>query len=142
MKLSLKGKSEGRALVYLYSYTWRSIILEVETSKHGIIWRIGNGQQINIWSDPWLTPKGRNLLTTVEELIDPTTGQWDVQLLNQTFWEEDIQIIRAILVHAEMEYVVGWHYDSKGHFSVKSAYKAHRAAESRRQTKRKSKWSR
>jgi hypothetical protein len=72
----LEAKAKERC-----SYTWRSIILGAETWKHGIIWRVGNGQQINIWSDPWLpreitrrhiTRKGRNLLTMVEELIDPT----------------------------------------------------------------------
>lgn len=95
------------------------------------------GQNINIWTDPWMlrdntrrpiTPRGRNILTTVDELIDPITGQWDVYLLNQTFREEDVQIIKSISVHVEMEDVIGWHYDNKGQFSVKSAYKVHRWA--------------
>jgi hypothetical protein len=52
----------------------------VETLKEGIIWRVGNGQSINIWTDPWLprdvtrrpiTHRGRNLITKVDELIDP-----------------------------------------------------------------------
>jgi hypothetical protein len=30
--------------------------------------------------------------------------------------------------------VVGWHYDSKGCFSVRSAYKVHRAAENRKKS--------
>lgn len=108
----------------------------VETLNNGLVWRDGNGQQINIWCDPRLprdvtrrpiTPKGMNLLTKVEELIDHITTQWDVQLLQQTFWEEDVQIIRAVPVHGEMEDVVGWHHDSKGCFSIKSAYRVHRA---------------
>jgi hypothetical protein len=66
------------------------------------------------------------MLTTVDELIDPISGQWDVDLLNQTFWEEDVHIIRSIPVHVEMEDAISWHYETKGQFSVKSAYKVHR----------------
>lgn len=88
----------------------------VETLKNGIVWRVGNGQQINIWTDPWLprditrkstTPRGRNIITKVEELIDPVTERWDVPMLNQIFWEEDAQVIRSIPIHPEMEDIVG-----------------------------------
>lgn len=43
----------------------------------------------------------RNLLNKVEELINPVTGQWDIQLLQQTFWEDDFQLIRCLPVHVE-----------------------------------------
>ena len=68
------------------SYSWRSILRGVELLKEGIIWRIGNGSSVNIWSDPWLprghtrkpaTPRGQSLLTRVSELIDPQTESWD-----------------------------------------------------------------
>lgn len=76
------------------SYTWRSICRGLGVLKNGMIWRVGNGSHINIWSDPWLPrgqtrkpiiPKGSNIITKVEELIDPYTGRWDVELLKQTF---------------------------------------------------------
>ena len=35
----------------------------------------------------------------------------------------------------DMDDIVGWHYDTKGRFSVKSAYKVQRAAEIRSQTR-------
>ena len=57
------------------------------------------------------------------------TENWDVQLLTQMFWEEDVRMIRSLPVHLDMNDVVGWHYDRKGRFSVKSAYKVHRATE-------------
>jgi len=93
---------------------------------------VGNGQSINIWEDPWLpldlsrvpiTPRGRNFITKVDELIDPYTKHWDIPLLEEIFREEDIQIIRFIPTHHEMDDVVGWHFDEKCIFSVKSAYK-------------------
>ena len=58
------------------SYSWRSILRGVELLKEGIIWRIGNGSSVNIWSDPWLprghtrkpaTPRGHSLLTRVSK---------------------------------------------------------------------------
>ena len=39
------------------SYTWRSVLKEINLLKKGIIWRIGNGESVDIWNDPWL-PRG------------------------------------------------------------------------------------
>lgn len=70
-----------------------------------IIWRVGDGENIRIWDDPWIpagnsrrprTPRGATLLTKVAELIDPITGSWDVQLVKELFCEEDVTNILAI----------------------------------------------
>jgi hypothetical protein len=39
------------------SYSWRSILQGVDLLKKGLIWRVGDGGQINIWVDPWI-PRG------------------------------------------------------------------------------------
>jgi hypothetical protein len=53
------------------SYTWRSILKGIAVLKEGMVWRVGDGNGIDIWRDPWLpkehtrkriTPKGNNLL--------------------------------------------------------------------------------
>lgn len=89
-------------LVNGISYTWRSILKGVELLNEGIIWRVGNGESINIWSDPWLThgitrkvvtPRGASLLTRVSELLDPATGSWDETLVRDLFWDFDAQAI-------------------------------------------------
>jgi len=36
------------------SYTWRSIVKRIEVLQRGVVWRMGNGTSINIWTDPWL----------------------------------------------------------------------------------------
>ena len=114
------------------SYSWRSILKGVQVLKKGIIWRVGNGANIKIWKDPWIPkewsrlpswPRRMNLQQTVDELVDPGLGTWDEQLVRQTFCQEDAEIILAIPVHTEMDDCVAWHYDKKGIFSVKSAYK-------------------
>lgn len=44
-------------------------------------------------------------------------------MVQATFWEEDVSTILAVPVHQDMEDVLAWHFDSKGSFSVKSAYR-------------------
>jgi ribonuclease HI len=113
------------------SYSWRSIVRGIEALKKGLIWRVGNGESINIWNDPWIpnaatrrpcTPKGRNILTRVSDLIDPVTGTWDEVLVRDIFWEMDAKLILSIPVRMEQEDFLAWHKENKGVFTVKSAY--------------------
>jgi len=85
-----------------------------------------------MWKDPWLpidhtrkpiTPRGSNLLRYVAELINPATGDWDTQLVRDILWNEDVKVILALPINTERDNVLAWHYDNKGVFSVKSAYK-------------------
>ena len=113
------------------SYSWRSIVRGVQALKEGLIWRVGDGTQIDIWSDPWIpdgitrrpiTPRGHTLLRRVSELIDPVSGDWDRALIRSVFWEEDVARILCIPIKQGMEDLLAWHYVKKGVFSVKSAY--------------------
>jgi hypothetical protein len=117
------------------SYTWRSILEGLDVLKADLIWRVGDGSNINIWQDPRLprewsrlhvTPRRNSLLTKVSELIDPGTGKWDEELVTQTFWPQDTKLILATPVHTELDDSVAWHYGSRGCFSVRSAYKVYR----------------
>lgn len=36
------------------SYVWRSLLQGVDIVKAGMIWRVGLGESINIWVDPWM----------------------------------------------------------------------------------------
>ena len=73
------------------SYAWRSILKGREVLKKGARWRVGNGEDISIWSDAWLhsisTPQVSNpigidfLEVKVNSLINPHTRSWDVDLL-------------------------------------------------------------
>jgi ribonuclease HI len=116
------------------SFTWQSIWAGIQTFKKGHIWRVGQGNNINIWEDEWipgsysrkvLTPKGQNVYTRVHELIDPVTNSWDEELIRQTFWQVDVRRILAIPLPAhDMEDFVGWSLTKTGTFSVRSAYHA------------------
>jgi hypothetical protein len=114
------------------SFTWQSIWSGLQTLKKGHIWRVGQGTSINIWDDEWIpssnsrkviTPKGQHIITRVNELIDPITNMWDIDLVNQTFWPVDARRILAIpLSQHMMEDFVSWHFTKTGIFSVRSAY--------------------
>ena len=126
------------------SYTWKSILKGINLLNKGIIWRVGNGKSINIWNDPWIprgisrrviSRKGNNLITHVEELINPVTNTWDLDLLNQSMVGEDVQVILRIPIHEQLDDFPAWHYDKKGLFSVKSAYKVARDCEARESVK-------
>jgi len=115
-----------------HGLVYHSILQGVELLKHGLIWRIGDGWHMKIWINPWIprgstrrpaTPTGPSLLTRVAELIDPSTGTWDEQLVMDTFWLEDANPILTISTTEGISDWPAWHYDSKGNFSVKSAYK-------------------
>jgi hypothetical protein len=63
------------------------------------VWRVGNGEKINIWQDPWIpsslnrkiiTPRGTLVYTKVSDLIDPITKQWDVDVLQSLLSPVDV----------------------------------------------------
>jgi hypothetical protein len=104
----------------------------METFKRGYILHCGNGAKINVWADPWLpnsptrkvfTKQGRMLISKVEELIDPSTGNWDTDLVEDIFSLVDAcRILDIPLSPCESKDIVAWHCTKNGVFSVKSVY--------------------
>lgn len=64
-------------------------------------------------------------MTRVAELIDPVTNCWDEDLVRQTFNHDDAQVILGIPLCEQHDDFIAWHFDQRGLFSVKSAYKVH-----------------
>lgn len=67
------------------SLIWRSIWSVMELLKKGLVWRVGNGQTIEIWGQKWMpTPSYRvqvpirvlEAYAKVCELIDAKTRRW------------------------------------------------------------------
>jgi hypothetical protein len=114
------------------AYTWQSIWAGLQTLKRGYIWRVGDGSNINIWTDSWIpcscsrkviTPRGHTVYTKVSELIDPITRAWDVELLKSIFNDVDVmRILQIPLAVGMMEDFVSWNHTKTGMFSVRSAY--------------------
>ncbi|KAK1645023.1 hypothetical protein QYE76_062828 [Lolium multiflorum] len=114
------------------SYVWRSILKGVEVLKRGVIWRVGNGANIRIWSDPWIpssstrgpsTIQSNTQLNMVADLLDEGSVHWKENVVRQTFTHTDAEAILKIPICDQLEDYIAWHPDSKGIFSVKSAYR-------------------
>nr|XP_051221482.1 uncharacterized protein LOC127339703 [Lolium perenne] len=114
------------------SYTWQSIVASIATFKRGYLWRVGNGESIKIWSDPWIpsspdrkviSPRNNVIYTKVSELISPVTGQWDAQLLHELFNQVDVaRILRIPLNDQGFEDFIAWGMTSHGRYTVRSGY--------------------
>ncbi|GAU48919.1 hypothetical protein TSUD_301740 [Trifolium subterraneum] len=115
------------------SYVWRSIHASQVIVKRGLRWRIGNGDKINVWSQPWLRKANHAYVTTntvagheqlkVAGLINHNEGKWDVNLVQQLFNQNDTASIFQIpLQLTNEEDVPIWRFSRNGKYSVRSAY--------------------
>lgn len=52
------------ALDLVCSHSWRSIWGSKALLKEGLIWRVGNGRDIKVWSDPWVADEHGRFLTS------------------------------------------------------------------------------
>ena len=102
------------------SYSWRSILRGVELLKDGVIWRVGSGEDIDAFSDPWIprgttrrpcTPQPNNVTMKVADLIDQDTMTWNIELVREIFHPDDVKEILSIPLRADMEDWLAWHFD-------------------------------
>ena len=114
------------------SPVWKGIEYGLELLKKGVIWRIGNGQMVKIWRDPWipravgsrkpLSPRGNCRLTRVAQLLR-VDGSWNEELLNRHMIPADVAEILKIRVSPRLaEDFVAWNLEKTGIFTVRSAY--------------------
>jgi hypothetical protein len=59
----------------------------------------------------------------VADLLDEGSAHWKENVVRQTFTHADAKAILKIPICDQMEDYIAWHPDSKGIFSVKSAYR-------------------
>jgi ribonuclease HI len=93
---------------------------------------VGNGNSIDIYTDPWIpsspdrriiTPRGVAEYTKVSEIIDPITGQWDVDRIRGIFFDVDVnRILQIPLNNQGFEDFIAWGFTNHGRYTVRSGY--------------------
>ena len=77
------------------SYAWRSILQSREVIQKRAVWRVGDGQMIDIWSQSWLSDVGQSRVISpkngagVEKVYDlfyPNSKVWDSRLIQNLFY--------------------------------------------------------
>lgn len=87
------------------SHGWRSILAGRVVLKRGAGWIVGNGRQISVWRDPWLStstpltpigpPTAQNQNMMVADLIDPASGDWNIPAIRSHLpqYEDNIRLL-------------------------------------------------
>jgi hypothetical protein len=115
------------------SFTWRSIHQAIWVLNKGSCWKIGTGNNINIWRDNWLPQQnGYKILTTkanhspilVSDLIlNQPNPTWNVTLIDNTFLPFERDLIKQLpLIQEPMEDQIMWPHTTNGCYNVKSGY--------------------
>ena len=101
-------------------HAWKSILKGKEVIKRGVQWGIGTGDAISIWKDSWLpsldNPKTLSLVidqysdALVKHLILPFNSGWNIELLDQLFTIQEVDMIKRIRLsrNADEDKLV-WH---------------------------------
>ncbi|XP_057791345.1 uncharacterized protein LOC131008488 [Salvia miltiorrhiza] len=116
------------------SFTWRSICAAQDLVRRGVRWRIGDGNMVRVYGDPWLRNDDSFWISggqfsafselRVSDLMVPGSHRWDVALVNSLFTHDDAHNILGIPLtpNVHQDKMV-WHFEEKGRYTVKSAYK-------------------
>ena len=114
------------------SYAWRSILFGRELLMQGLRTVIGNGQKTFVWTDKWLhdgsnrRPLNRrrfiNVDLKVSQLIDPTSRNWNLNMLRDLFPWKDVEIILKQRPLFFKEDSFCWLHSHNGLYSVKTGY--------------------
>ncbi|XP_010506884.1 PREDICTED: uncharacterized protein LOC104783422 [Camelina sativa] len=118
---------------YSPSYGWRSIISARSLVQKGLIKRVGSGESISIWTDPWIPAQSprpalskgpfKDPSLKISHLIDSRTRSWRMDVLSDHFDPGDVALIGALpLGSCPKDDTLGWHFTKNGRYTVKSGY--------------------
>ncbi|XP_030930608.1 uncharacterized protein LOC115956336 [Quercus lobata] len=114
------------------SYVWKSILQSREVILKGAIWRVGDGHSISIWEHKWhpeprrskiVSPRLDASVEKVYDLFYPNTMEWNIELLESSFYPWEVEAIRRIYM-SKLRQVncFVWPLSPDGSYTVKTAY--------------------
>lgn len=116
------------------SFLWKSLHSTRDMMNKGIPWKVGDGQNINIWSDAWvpgfnsekvqtIRREGQGIMK-VSHLIHPHGRTWNETLIRATFVPMDAdKILQIPLSNEHRGDKLIWKDNVNGMYSVKGGYK-------------------
>ncbi|XP_013729746.2 uncharacterized protein LOC106433468 [Brassica napus] len=114
------------------SHGWRGILAGRDVIKKGLGWAVGTGKDINVWSENWLStgevsrpigpPNFQDQDLTVQDLILPSTGEWNVSAIRAHLpqYEDTIRLLQPSAF--EMQDTLVWLPEKSGSYTTKSGY--------------------
>lgn len=116
------------------SYVCRSILAAKDLILKGSLLKVGTGETINVWTDPWIPDANNTRITTpviqgleeitVNNLFSNEGRQWDHDLIRDIFNDYDAKKIISIpLSQSTGEDTWIWLQGEKGCYEVKSGYR-------------------
>jgi hypothetical protein len=115
------------------SQVWRGVHEGIQVLKQGLVRRIGTGELTDLYNDNWLPRDGRlrpmaclarDPPRLVAELIDSSSATWNRETLRECFLPMDVDVIKEIPISSRRhDDFWAWHYERKGEFFVRSAYR-------------------
>jgi hypothetical protein len=114
------------------SFTWRSLTFRKALLDRGILWWVGNGEQIRITKDKWIPDAPCHPIhptiqipddLRVRCIIDESSRQWNEELVLICFRPAEAEcILNIVLSHNQVCDCVSWPFTKTGTYTVKSAY--------------------
>jgi hypothetical protein len=115
------------------SFAWRSIFSAKDLLQQGLIWRVGNGQNIQVWGGRWLpvpvsysVQSPKQLLdadATVASPINLNAKEWKANLVKAVLNAEEAQVVLNIPISPSLPpNKLIWQGTKNCVFSVKSTY--------------------
>lgn len=115
------------------SQIWRAMLDGRDILAQGVIRRIGDGTSTSIWTHNWIprdnfkwpiTSLVPNPSRMVADLIDGMTVTWRKDLVHSVFTHFDAaKILKIPLCTRTVTNFWEWHEESRGRFTVRSAYR-------------------
>lgn len=101
--------------------------------KEGLVWRVGNGLNINVWEKAWILNKrtaitpspgpNSNLNLRVADLFDFNCGEWLADMVRPTFSIEESSLILKLPLSSRWPNDIPFWWPTKtGEYTVKSGY--------------------
>lgn len=114
------------------SHGWRGILIGRGLLKKGLGWSIGDGSNVSVWQDPWISlhqpmvpfgpPPETKEDMLVKELICPSSNDWSPSAIRSILPQYEDSIRAIILSKRCLKDALIWLPENSGVYSTKTGY--------------------